>query len=86
MTGKTFKETNGFSNGFLEKLLKKEFIPGCETKLIRGPGDYPTASAYHKDSVARAKLKNRINYLKGVIATSQKELIEAEKKFQDSTY
>lgn len=86
VTGKTFKETNGFGNCFLAEMLRTKPSPLYDCEVIRGPGVYPKESAYHKDSVEKAKLKNKINYLKGVIANSQAELKKAEEALDKLTY
>lgn len=86
VTGKTFKETNGFDNSFLEGMLKDKLTFPYEYEVIRGPGEYSNETAYHKDSIERAKLKNKINYLKGVIASSQAELKKAEEALDKLTY
>lgn len=85
VTGKTFKGTNGFGNSFLEAMLRGVQWHN-DYEVIRKPGVYPTATAYHKDSIEITKLKNRISYLNGVISSSQRQLKEAEEALDNKIY
>lgn len=88
-TGKLFKDTNGYSTLFVEKLLAAKVLSGPQYggteysktySIERAPGVQPIQKVNNEKAIQVTRLKNRINYLEGRIANDAKRLAVAKQE------
>jgi TolA-binding protein len=93
-TGKLFKDTDGYSTLFVEKLLAARILAArtlsvpryggmdySKTYSIeRAPGAQPFQKVNNEKAIQVTRLKNRINYLEGRIANDAKRLAVAKQE------
>ena len=87
-TGKTYKDTNGWSTKPMQDLQKNKTMDlrrngiGNLYTVVREPGAYASRKANITESIEITKTKNRISYLEGRITQDTKELAKARQTLE----